>query len=383
MTLSPTQTQSTKQRFVFIDTLRGLSAVSVILFHMIFLSEPILDPPRIFSFFLSGGVGVTMFFLISAYSLSMTMPRHLETGHGYTSFYIHRTCRILPLFYVVLLITLYFFISRGVHFSFFQVFLNILCFFNFFPGQQESIVMAGWTIGVEMLFYAIFPFIYKYLNTITRLVMLFIVSLFCSFSLQLFFGSENYLQYSIIRHFPIFMWGMILFKIAQPINSINRYRVPLSFILILTAVYSYNYLAYLPHWHGMNYYFQLIPFSCLFLGLLLYPLPVLVSPITAFLGTISYSLYLLHPLVIVLIRSEFPRLAMLNLGQTMTFTLYSMVTLSVLVPLAYLFFMYVEKPGMLLGKWFMAHHFAVPSPSVAAPQEIAKMSQGFTKLEGK
>lgn len=363
-----------RHRIVFIDTLRGLSAVTVVIFHMIFLAEPQLDPPRLFSFFSGGGVGVTMFFLISAYSLCMTMPRHLQTGHGLFSFYLHRACRILPLFYALLCISLYFFTGRGVHFGFFQVLINFLCLYNFFPGQQESIVMAGWTIGVEMLFYCVFPFLYKRLNTIPRLLALFSTTLAISYAFQLVCPSIDYVRFTIIRHFPIFVWGMLLFHFGEQAKRITKYRIPACLLLCAITVASYRYITGLPHYLEMNYYLQIIPFTCLFLGLLLFPLPVLVSPITAFLGTISYSTYLLHPLVIVFVRPVYPRLAQLNLGPTVTFALCAGLTLTVVLPLAYILYIYVEKPGIWLGKWSMAKRFGTASPARAPQPEGPAMA---------
>lgn len=354
-----------KRRIVFIDALRGLSAVSVVLFHMIYLAEPPLTPPSLFSFFSAGGVGVTMFFLISAYSLSMTMPRHLQTGHSLFSFYLHRICRILPLFYVLLGISLYFFTNRGVVFSPFQVIINFLCAYNFFPGQQESIVMAGWTIGVEMLFYAVFPLLYKYVNTTPRLLTLFSATLALSYAFQLVCPSANYVRFTIIRHFPIFVWGMVLFHFGEYAKRITRLQIPLSLICCGLSVVIFKCIMGLPQYLEMNYYLQIIPFTCLFLGLLLFPLPILVSPVTAFLGTISYSTYLLHPLVIVAVRPIFPRLAQLNLGQPLTFALYAGLTLAVVLPLAHVFYLYVEKPGIWCGKWIMVTRFGFQATATA------------------
>ena len=360
-----------KRRIIFIDALRGLSAVSVVFYHMIYLAQPPLAPPRLFSFFAVGGVGVTMFFLISAYSLSMTMPRHLQTGHSLFSFYLHRACRILPLFYALLCISLYFFTSRGVTFSPFQVIVNFLCVYNFFPGQQESIVMAGWTIGVEILFYAVFPLLYKYLNTMPRLLALFAASLALSYLAQRVFGPNGYVHSSIIRHFPVFVWGMVLFHCGEYAKRVTRWHIPLSLLLCGAAVVSFNAMGRLPQCLEMNYYLQIIPFTCLFLGLLLFPLPILVSSATAFLGTISYSTYLLHPLVIVAVRPIFPRLAELNLGQPLTFALCAALTLAVVLPLAYFFYIYVEKPGIWCGKRIMAACFGVAVPAPATAQQRA------------
>ena len=42
---------------------------------------------------------------------------------------------------------------------------SVLFIFNFIPGSETGIVWASWTIGVEMVFYAIFPLLFlRYRN---------------------------------------------------------------------------------------------------------------------------------------------------------------------------------------------------------------------------
>ena len=96
------------KRLVYLDSLRGFAAVWVVFYHMIFLAKPNLQTPDWLSFLRVGGMGVTIFYIISSFSLCLTMPRHISTGKYLKSFYIHRAFRILPLFYVVLLASVYF-----------------------------------------------------------------------------------------------------------------------------------------------------------------------------------------------------------------------------------------------------------------------------------
>ncbi|MDD4870069.1 MAG: acyltransferase [Kiritimatiellae bacterium] len=349
---SPTPSLSHDQpRLLYLDTLRGLAALWVVLMHMIFLAQPNLPTPAGLTFLRVGGMGVTLFFLISAYSLCLTMPRHIKTGRWLLSFYTHRVCRVLPLFYTVLLITTYFFISRGVDIAWGSVLINISCLFNFIPGEEQSVVMAGWTIGVEILFYAIFPILYKCFNTLPKSLILFAGSMIIGITAKHFITDQTFYQWNILRHAPIFTGGMVLFHTIQRVQSNSvLFRNLMGWTLCLGFLPAYIFFNTLVTIPGMGYYVQLIPFGILLAGFSLTPPRVLVSPATAFLGKISYSIYLLHPLLVKKLAPIYPWIYALNLGETASLALCAFLTLLILLPLAYMSFVYIEQPGIALGK---------------------------------
>jgi len=86
------------KRLVFLDSLRGFAALFVVAFHSYLvpaIQKPALPTwlsPAVFY----GSSGVILFFVISAFSLSLTMPRH-EANGGLTSYYLSRLFRIAPL----------------------------------------------------------------------------------------------------------------------------------------------------------------------------------------------------------------------------------------------------------------------------------------------
>jgi peptidoglycan/LPS O-acetylase OafA/YrhL len=59
------------ERLHFIDALRGLAALYVLLFHFVMIPQPKLYvPPAIRPLVLNGWSGVTLFFVISAFTLA-------------------------------------------------------------------------------------------------------------------------------------------------------------------------------------------------------------------------------------------------------------------------------------------------------------------------
>ena len=57
------------------------------------------------------------------------------------------------------------------------VLLSASFLFNLFPGHMEGFVWASWTIGIEMLFYAIFPFVCRYADTFFKSLIILAVSI--------------------------------------------------------------------------------------------------------------------------------------------------------------------------------------------------------------
>ena len=63
------------RRLEFLDALRGLAAAYVLMYHMVFVAQPNLALPRwVEKVAHAGGSGVTLFFIVSAFSLYYTMP---------------------------------------------------------------------------------------------------------------------------------------------------------------------------------------------------------------------------------------------------------------------------------------------------------------------
>ena len=363
------------RRLPFIDSLRGIAAVYVALFHLAYIPSPNLHVPHWASdVVLTGGTAVTMFFLVSAFSLCHAMPAHARQGDGAMVFYTRRLFRIAPLFCVILILYLVrdYWLFSVVH-SPKEILENAFYVFNFIPGRQAGIVWASWTIGVEMVFYLIFPLIYANATDPFRVVSLIVLSLFGVVLAHevLFYTSldeaqqQAYLHLSIFRHLPIFMFGVGVYYIYD--RQINTRRLPASFgvALILGSLYLYYALL-----HGAlnfaftdSYYWQAIVYGGLILGLGIHPSRVFVNRATQYCGKISYSIYLVHPSVIFFLIPVFRAIYALSIPGTAKFLIAAAVMLVCVVTLASLFYRFVEQPGMRLGKRVIA---ATKRPVLAA-----------------
>jgi len=132
-----------------------------------------------------GSSGVMLFFVVSCFSLFFTMPARLREARPIMSFFTHRFFRIAPLFYAWLAITCVLMVYvYHLPVTTAAVFQSIFFVFNLVPGNQGGIVMASWTIGVEMLFYAIFPLIYFRTHNLVQSASLVLLTLLAYFAMS-------------------------------------------------------------------------------------------------------------------------------------------------------------------------------------------------------
>jgi Acyltransferase family len=148
------------QNIAFIDSLRGLAALSIIAFHLYFLpATKLAISGGLLSCISTLGSGVPLFFIISGLTLSLSESRRKRSR--YLAFLTRRVFRIFPLYLVVLAIMLalgqffwhFKFPSRG------ELVLYVSLLFNLFPRHVEGLVWASWSLSVEIIFYLFFPLI--------------------------------------------------------------------------------------------------------------------------------------------------------------------------------------------------------------------------------
>jgi peptidoglycan/LPS O-acetylase OafA/YrhL len=129
--------------------LRGVAALVVVLHHlqeMANLTLPSLLSQMTAHFFL----GVHLFFVLSAFSLYHS-SRYAPAS--YVAYLVKRFFRIAPLFYVMIAFVVW---RKGFP-DWLELVSNLTFTFNLIPGYEQSMVMAGWSVGVEMLFYLLLP----------------------------------------------------------------------------------------------------------------------------------------------------------------------------------------------------------------------------------
>jgi peptidoglycan/LPS O-acetylase OafA/YrhL len=235
--------------------------------------------------------------------------------------------------------------------------------FNLIPTWQEGFVWVSWTIGVEMLFYAVFPLLYARIRTLGGSIALFfaslmlwqVVVLLLDYSVMPEAWKQSILHWNVLRHFPIFAVGIVVYHAfvgLQQRDPSSETAAGAGNALVWAGIFGYASLlqGWLPNVFGDSYYWQGVVFACMFMGLALSPWRLVVNRATRFLGKVSYSVYLVHTTVIFLLTPVYHWIYRHLPSLSASFLLSLAVTLLLVLPLSYLTYRFVEEPGIRLGK---------------------------------
>ena len=165
-------------------------------------------------------MAVPLFFSLSAFSLSLRYNRRLGEIDTFADFYLRRYLRIAPLFYLMLFV----YMGRRVYYgwsmpSFEDILLNLTFLFPFFPEKNESLVAAGWSLGLEMILYSLFPLIIAVVTNPSRAILLFLVSTLIQAASGFFFfhlmPESNFYWLCFSTQFAFFASGILAFHFFQ------------------------------------------------------------------------------------------------------------------------------------------------------------------------
>jgi peptidoglycan/LPS O-acetylase OafA/YrhL len=356
-------------RFQGIESLRAFAAIAIILFHLPSAGGAAL--PESLGFIASHfGFGVPLFFVVSGFSLAHGYYGGFSTRDLLRNYYTRRFFRIAPLFYAVLIYQLLsFWFLNHLTVSPVDVIINATFTFNLIPRWTDGIVPASWTIGVEMIFYLLFPLLLLFLDKGYKifLVLCLAIMLSSKFSIDTKLIQEqvpSFIYHNFLTNFPYFIWGMFGYSLFRILNSylLDFIKPYLGWLFCLVAffciytLYS-NSTLYMYFWNkGLRTTWDSlwgIPFVLLCIGVALYPVQLISNFVSQYLGKISFSLYLIHPTVVY----HFGKLGVYswiyNLSpenKLLGFLLSALFVLIIITAMATVTFFLIEKPGISFGK---------------------------------
>lgn len=291
-----------KARVESIDALRGVFALLVLTFHCSQWLDLSLGYWMMSTLRIWGVYAVEGFFVISGMALYLSVRTdQFSTPQGVKRFFIHRYARILPLYGAL------FFIHPGSSDFSVERLGELMMLFGFWA-PESSILVGGWSIGVEFVFYFLFPLLVlsvrdRVKRTLMATAIAFVVLVAWSvlFDIAPPFYSQNSLYVTPLNHFAFFIAGYSL-------GVMYKRGIPL-FVWIQSSRYTLFFAIGLFLFIGLvgsnEHQVQVMGgYRRLSVSLLLIPLVGLIActtlsgTIARFLGDISYALYLLHPFVV-------------------------------------------------------------------------------------
>ena len=362
-----------------VESTRAYAAFAIVIFHVIHLTQaPVPHSLEFMKWFF--GYGVPLFFVVSAFSLAYGYEGKLSTKAQTAEFYLRRVLRIAPLYYLAIAVQLASIKAQGYDMPPLRdIALAFSFVFNLSPHMVDGIAPASWSIGVEMLFYACFPLVLAIATTLPRAIVL--TAVFAAGAVAYtIIGTKlkvnpSFVVHGLIFNLPYFGFGLIAFQLLRLTPArLGRYLTFGALALMVAAwaaapIFTrpgagvLRNVLYMAAWG--------VPFGLLCLGMALRPPGLLSNPVTQFLGKISFGVYLAHPQVIFGLShlGVYQAIQRLPGGSGLTFPLAVLVTCAAVIPLAWGLFVFVETPGIQLGRR-MARRFG-PPPSTAVEPPVA------------
>lgn len=294
-----------------LQVFRGLAALMVLLAH----SNIMLNKSLFSGAFIPGYIGVDFFFVLSGFIIMLTCKKEIGTGKIY-HYTMKRVLRVFPAY--VIYTALAFFISyiyeqatgtRLIYWIYvnFQNFIQSISLYPFSSDKTRlPILPVAWTLTHEMLFYAAFATVFfvrkNYVLLLIPLAWVGLIVFYPSlgingknFLVDVFFSSRNIefiigclMAYYANHHLN---WKVSLISLLAGIGLI---------IIAWTNTLSGHSITTLSDWATYGIPFAMIIFGATRLERFIHNKEGSLFRFFVYLGDASYSIYLVHFIVIII-----------------------------------------------------------------------------------
>ncbi len=339
-------------RLFSLDYLRGLAALSIMIYHFVSWSFGHLDASSTLGRL--GIYGVSIFYVLSGLTLYLVYSKARLDSAQLKDFLIKRVARIFPLFWLVTILVLL--INRNPV-SPWVLFLNFSGLFGFVD-WDAGLATGIWSIGNELVFYAFFP-LFIFLARKSKmgfiLLTLGITLSFVLFAFK-FLTPEKLLaeQWSTyvnpLNQVFLFFAGFLIgyFNGFVKGTYVNLTILIISIGLFMYHPYEGDHIGIVSGWNRIFFTFYSIAICMSFYNLNFHFSGFFGSGL-AFLGESTYSVYLLHPIVWTIFASITKRISIYTTVPVSVQILLSVVATLILSGFIYNWF---EKYFILKGKVF-------------------------------
>lgn len=334
-------------RLDYLDSIRGVAALMVVIHHLFetYLKYNESQYPLIASLFETinlGRMGVIVFFITSGF----VIPWSLNPSNAFPirTFIIKRFFRLYPVYWFSIFAALIVGMGVGVNIiSFEQVLVNFTMIHKYLG--YESVIESYWTLHLELVFYVLcgIMFYFGLLQKNQYYILLVVAFSVGAVGLAMF---RFYFQIKV----PVIMaFGIASMFYGALLRNyfIDNQKELRNALIILTLFYFAcvllaTQLYYLDGW--LKWFLShLLAFIFFFI---LITKVKLTSFWAIYTGRISYSLYLLHSLVIGFVFHFLGDLAYTTAG----FYFVILLVLVISIVVSDLSYRFIEKPSVILGR---------------------------------
>ena len=282
--------------------LRGVGVLLVVIYHFHLAQLGVFEP-----FFSNGGsVGIFLFFSLSGYILALLYHAKFRSSafvRDYASFIWKRFARVYPLhaFLLILLLFVYPKLNIGSPNDTSQLFAN-LTLTHAWGFDKLSYIAASWSISIEFLFYLFFPFMVLSLNRWVAVAIFLALGIFYALlttgMITLNLELKSYADHRIFVYGAFFVLGVSVFymtehRLVRQLLDNNFAFVALCAIVVLVPYNKYLYFSY-------PFVIPLLIRSSHTSRIGNY---LLSGTVILWLGELSYSIYMSHQLIYLLVDS--------------------------------------------------------------------------------
>ena len=415
--------KQTKGNIHVLDGIRAIACLGVVLFHINLITTrnvklwvPQSTPSLIRALAFTGDTGVTLFFILSGFLLFLPYAKPLLFNDGpwpsVRQFYLRRALRILPVYYLSLILMVFIFhpeYLRTDHLRQWLLFLTM--FMDSSTTTYKQINGPFWTLAVEWQFYLLLPWIALAMSwlikqqslkrrfltltlclgilaawgILTRFLGLYLTDshqtngallhTFIHYILPLIYGPPTSgLHGKFLEDFAVGMFVSSLYVLAQRLHKEHRLHLimrkssPWLFMFALslfTLLAMWKLNTSQPHtlsiFDGLNSVYSGVAEFCFalsygsFVTSIIFGYQWLRQPFEwrplRWIGILSYSIYMWHLFLLGTLISNIAS-SLPTMPNPVFYSLYWLGFFLIVVPLAFLFFLFIEKPGMRLGRNF-------------------------------
>lgn len=272
---------NTSKRIVELDSLRGIAAIFVMIYHYFYRFDVLYKHPHFETKWASIGVfGVELFFLISGFVIFWSI-RNIKKN---LPFLISRFTRLYPTFWVAIIISftlVCIFGLPGREVSIKEMFLNFFMFHGYL--NIPSVDGVYWTLMIELSFYfwIFLLLILKKTKQIDYFLILFLIPSLC-YNLDFFHCPDKVASFFLLKYISFFSIGIFFYKLKTNQCKTSTY---IAFTLAFITSLCTSKMTYIPIILFIHLLF--------FISIKEYS-KILRSRVLVFLGNISYPLYLIH-----------------------------------------------------------------------------------------